>query len=268
MSLEPDVYWHALCTTRRLPETVADDPLARAYLDFAAPDRVVLAHLGQSLDGRIATTSGHSAGVTGPENIAHLHRLRALADAVLVGAGTVRHDDPQLTTRLVEGPSPVRVVIDSRRRLEDGFGLFQSGSPTLVICAETAFDRGRLGRAEVVPVAADEGGCRPAAVLDALRARGLNRIFIEGGGQTVSRFLYAGCLDILEICVSPVIIGAGRRGISGPAIASMNEALRLEGTAMRMGRDILHHFTFEPRPRADGQVARGIAQENCIIFLC
>ena len=258
MSIEPDRYWHALRTTRRLPAPAADDRLARAYLDFAAPERVVLAHLGQSLDGRIATSSGHAEAVTGPENITHLHRLRALADAVLVGAGTVRHDDPKLTTRLVEGPSPVRVVIDSRRSLGDQFGLFQpgpedgpQGTPeTLVLCAEAAFDRPRLGRALVIPVAADSGGCRPEAVLAALAVRGLKRVFIEGGGQTVSRFLYAGCLDFLQICISPTIIGGGRPGISGPEIATMDEALRLEGEAIRMGRDILHHFRLERRSAA------------------
>ena len=242
---DPETYWPALLATRALPAGAMADPLAAAYLDFAVPERVVLGHLGQSLDGRIATTSGHSAGVTGPENIAHLHRLRALADAVLVGAGTVRHDDPKLTTRLVEGPSPLRVVIDSRRRLEAGFGIFQEGPPTLVFCAAAAFDQPRLGRAEVIPAAADAGGCRPEAVLETLRARGLNRIFIEGGGQTVSRFLYAGCLDILEICVSPVIIGAGRPAISGFEIAGMDEALRLDGPAIPMGRDILYHFRLD-----------------------
>lgn len=242
MSLDPESYWQALLTTRRLPTTAATDPLARAYLDFATPECVVLAHLGQSLDGRIATLSGNAEAVTGPENITHLHRLRALADAVLVGAGTVHHDDPKLTTRLVEGPSPVRVVIDSRRRLGDHFGIFHEGPPTLVLCAEAAFDQPRLGQAEIVPVTADEGGCRPDAVLDALAARGLKRVFIEGGGQTVSRFLYAGCLDILEICISPTIIGAGRPGISGPEIATMDQALRLDGEAIPMGRDILHHF--------------------------
>jgi riboflavin biosynthesis pyrimidine reductase len=94
-------------------------------------------------------------------------------------------------------------------------------------------------------VAAKAGSCQPRAILETLRARGLGRIFIEGGGQTVSRFLYAGCLDILEICISPVIIGAGRPGISGPEIATMDHALRLAGVAIPMGADMLHHFELE-----------------------
>lgn len=249
MSLDPEHYWQTLLTTRELPDLAAADALARAYRDFAAPKRVVLAHLGQSLDGRIATASGHAAAVTGPANITHLHRLRALADAVLVGAATVHHDDPKLTTRLVDGPSPVRVVIDSRRTLSERFGIFHEGPPTLVLAAEAAVDRPRLGRAEIIPVAADAAGCRPASVIEALAARGLHRLFIEGGGRTVSSFLFAGCLDLLQICVSPTIIGAGRSGITGPEIATMDEALRLEGQAIPMGADILHHFRL-PRPAA------------------
>lgn len=252
MSLDPDAYWPELLAQRKLPKAAEGDPLARAYYDFAAPEAVVLGHLGQSLDGCIATGSGHAAGVTGPENIIHLHRLRALADAVLVGAGTVAHDDPRLTTRLVEGLSPVRVVIDSRRRLGPQFGLFREGPPSLVVCAADAKDAERLGRAEITAVAADaDGRCRPEAVIAALAGLGLKRLFIEGGGETVSRFLQAGCLDILEVCIAPVLIGeGGRRGINGPRIERMEQARRLDGVAIPLGPDTLHHFVLKGRAAA------------------
>src|ERR1700722_4064887 len=78
---------------------------------------ITIGHLGQSLDGFIATASGDSCYVTGPENILHLHRLRALCDVVVVGAGTVAADNPRLTTRLVPGGNPVRVILDPECRL-------------------------------------------------------------------------------------------------------------------------------------------------------
>src|SRR5437016_715601 len=99
-----------------------DDPrkaLVDLYLPICSATRarpITVGHLGQSLDGFIATHAGESQWVTGQENILHMHRLRALCDAVVVGAGTVAADDPELTTRLVPGPNPLRVVIDPARR--------------------------------------------------------------------------------------------------------------------------------------------------------
>src|SRR5215204_1570064 len=88
-------------------------PLRSGEID----DMMVIGQIGQSLDGRVATESGHSHYINGPAGLAHLHRLRALVDAVVVGVGTAVADDPQLTVRRVEGPNPVRVVIDPRGRL-------------------------------------------------------------------------------------------------------------------------------------------------------
>ena len=81
---------------------------------------MVVAQIGQSLDGRVATETGHSHYINGPAGLAHLHRLRALVDAVVVGVGTALADDPQLTVRRVSGPHPARVVIDARGRLPGG----------------------------------------------------------------------------------------------------------------------------------------------------
>ncbi len=125
----PDAGWHAL-----LPE---DDP-RRELLDLylpvssATPGRpIIVGHLGQSLDGFIATHTGDACFVTGPQNILHLHRLRALCDAVIVGARTVENDNPRLTTRLVSGTNPVRVVLDPHNRLAGSHHVFRDGDARL-----------------------------------------------------------------------------------------------------------------------------------------
>lgn len=199
-------------------------------------------HLGQSLDGRIATTNGASTYVTGPEDIDHLHRMRALSDAVVIGAGTLEHDDPQLTTRRVRGDNPVRVVIDPRRRLAASFRVFQEDlAPALLLCESGRVNDGgaRHGLAEVVGVPATEGELSPRDIVAILHRRGLFGIFVEGGGDTVSRFLQRRALDRLQIAVAPVIIGSGRPGISLPAIESLAQAARPKARRFDLGQDVL-----------------------------
>ncbi len=211
----------------------------------------VIAQMGQSLDGFVATSTGDSYYVNGPHGLLHLHRLRALCDAVIVGAGTVAIDNPQLTTRRVPGPQPVRVVVDPSARLDGQSRVLRDGqAPSLWVCdarhAEQA--RSRLGHtagnhpAEVLAVAGllDAANTfRPERAVAALGQRGLHLLFVEGGGMTVSRFFKAGVLHRLHLVVAPVLIGNGRRGLQVPAHDVMADCPRPRASTLALGEDML-----------------------------
>src|SRR5918912_2809504 len=147
---------------------------------------ITVGHLGQSLDGFIATHAGESRWVTGEENLLHMHRLRALCDAVVVGSETVAADDPQLTTRRVRGSNPLRIVLDPTRRLNERYRVFSDeAAETWYVCARSSAPAATVtfGRAEVIVVDdAPEGGVDVEALMRLLRQRGRTRVFVEGGG--------------------------------------------------------------------------------------
>ena len=158
----------------------------------------VIGQLGQSLDGYVATHSGDSNCVNGPEVLTHLHRLRALCDAVIVGAGTAAIDNPQLTTRLVAGEHPVRVLLDPTLRLSPTLRALTDGqAPTLLACdaRRAAEATKRVGADRVLGVKDlmdTSGTLNLSALLHGLAMRGLRTLFVEGGGVTVSRFIARG----------------------------------------------------------------------------
>jgi diaminohydroxyphosphoribosylaminopyrimidine deaminase / 5-amino-6-(5-phosphoribosylamino)uracil reductase len=202
---------------------------------------LVVAHLGQSLDGQIATANGAACFITGPEDMLHTHRLRALCDAVVVGCATVVSDNPRLTTRLVDGDCPIRVVIDPEMRTPLERNVFFDGaSPTLVLCAQgRAGEQRRRGLAEIEEIETDGSMLPVSAVLDRLRKHGLRRIFIEGGGITVSRFLQAGAIHRLHLTVSPLFLGRGRPSFSLPEIDGRDQAMRADVRRFALGTDTL-----------------------------
>lgn len=207
---------------------------------------LVVAHLGQSLDGRICTRTGDSQFITGQDDLVHTHRLRALFDAVLVGAQTVESDDPQLTTRHVSGNDPVRVVLDPRGRVAPTRGVLTDGKARTLLLRRPGVQAPH-GKAELI-----ETGCRPdgefdlTGVLDILRARGLRRVFIEGGGITVSRFLQAGLLDRLHLAIAPVVIGSGTSALQRPPIDALSDALRMSARTFPLGTDVLFDCDLSP----------------------
>lgn len=218
----------------------------RALLDLYAPlcdasvgRAMTFAHLGQSLDGFIATDSGDSYYVTGPDNVRHLHRLRALCDAVIVGAGTVARDDPRLTVRQVEGVNPTRVILDPRGQLAARHRVFTDGQARTLVVHAQGVAAAAPGNAEALTVPQIDGRLDLRALLAALHARGLWSVFVEGGGATVSGFLEAGLLDRLHVAIAPLVTGSGRPGLSLPARDKIADCLRPQHRVFTMGGDVL-----------------------------
>ncbi|HEX2526306.1 MAG TPA: RibD family protein [Geminicoccus sp.] len=222
----------------------------------------VVAHLGQSLDGKIATANGQSTYVTGHGDLVHMHRLRATSDVVVVGGGTVFHDDPQLTVRLCPGRSPWRAIIDPKRRLGADYRVFRNADERTLLLTfpENVGDSGH-GRATVLPIErADDGNYCPRSVLAALAKQGLRRVMIEGGGSTVARFWRHGCLDRLDLCIAPVIIGQGRDALPLPSATCMEETERFEPERFTLGHDMLYVL------RRKRQCLAGSGQEQQVVM--
>jgi riboflavin-specific deaminase-like protein len=160
-------------------------------------------------------------------------------DAIVVGVGTAIADNPQLTVRRVAGPQPARVVIDPKGRLGAGARMFtDNGVRRLLITAQGARCMSPSG-VEIVALPTVEGQLAPSAILAALAACGMRRILIEGGANTVSRFLAAGCLDRLHVMVAPIILGTGGPGLIVPPLQRADQALRMPIRVHKIEDDVL-----------------------------
>lgn len=208
-----------------LPAAAGPRSLRQAFAPLIAARRKgqdhAIGQLGLSLDGRIALDSGESRYINGHEALHHLHRVRALVDAVLVGAGTVLADDPALTVRHCPGANPVRVVVDPNGRVKAASQVWAQDGVRCIV----------FGGAPDLPDhverwSAETGPLCPHAVLTALRAAGLARILIEGGADTLGRFIAAGAIDELHLLYGRVILGSGKAGLTLPPVASLAEAAR------------------------------------------
>lgn len=200
----------------------------------------VIGQLGQSLDGRIATPTGHSHYINGPMAIRHLHCMRALVDAVVVGIGTALADNPQLTVRHVAGPSPARVIIDSKGRLPASVQALRDDGCRRVVVTAADTDADYPAGVEVLRISRDANGkMDPVMITHGLSALGFQRILIEGGMTTLSAFLASGCLDRLHIAIAPIILGSGPTGIALPPIDKVGEALHPTTNTYRLGADLL-----------------------------
>lgn len=203
--------------------------------------------LATSLDGRIATSTGASRWITGPEARARGHLMRARNDAILVGAGTALADDPMLTCRLkgMEDRSPIRVLLDRRLRLPLTSALMRSArSVPLWIFTRDAADASAHEAAGAVIIRLTDAA-RPEDVLGALAQRGVTRLLIEGGGEVAASFLRAGMVDEMAWMRAPVLIGGdGLPALSSLGVTDPNDAQPwLLRNSVMLGRDRLESWS-------------------------
>lgn len=238
--------WERLLAGRVDPAAPADAELVERYGPLVLHDGpLVIAQLGQSLDGFIASRTGHAEYVTGPEDREHLHRLRALVDAVVVGVGTVAADDCLLTVRAVPGPHPTRVVLDPSARIPAGSAVLTDGAaPTVwVVGDDVPVPAALAPHVVVLRMPAASRRLAPGDVLAALADRGLERVLVEGGGRTVSSFLEARALHRLYLTTAPMLIGDGVPGIRFRGADHLSGALRAPARRFLLGDDLCTELT-------------------------
>ncbi|MFF2024683.1 bifunctional diaminohydroxyphosphoribosylaminopyrimidine deaminase/5-amino-6-(5-phosphoribosylamino)uracil reductase RibD [Streptomyces sp. NPDC058171] len=187
-----------------------------------------------TLDGRTAAADGTSRWISSPQARADVHRLRAESDAVVVGAGTARADDPHLAVRGIEGArQPLRVVLDtSGTAVRPGARVLDATAPTLIAVAEdvtaTPFSSGGGAQPAVVRLPRADGGLSVPALLADLHARGVRSVLLEGGARLAGAFVAAGAVDRVIGYLAPVLLGAGPAVLNGAGITTLVEALRLD----------------------------------------
>ncbi len=219
----------------------------------------ILLKLAQTLDGRIATSTGHSKWVTGEDSRLMSHKLRAKFDAIMVGIGTVLADDPHLTVRKVRGFSPKRIVLDSQLRVPLDANVLADESPNKTIIVTTnhaskekiarIVERGSI----VLVLDADERGWAPQNVLwQKLGELGITSVMVEGGSVVHTECLKTGHADEIVIFFAPKLLGSGVDAIGDLGIRNINSAIELEDLKIkRLNNDFMISASFK---KASGEV--------------
>lgn len=208
----------------------------------------VTVKLAQSLDGRIATSTGDSQWMSSPASLRYVHKLRSEHDAIMVGIGTVLADDPRLTVRLTKGRDPLRIVVDSKLRIPLTARVLADGAAvhTIVVASKSA---GRIRAREIdslgaevlrLPVSRNRQGVDLKRLFEELGRRGVESVLVEGGRQIITSLLAARLVDRLLVIITPKIIGQGIDAIGDLGITRLDEAITFSSVHhRRVGQDLI-----------------------------
>lgn len=194
-----------------------------------------VSHLTQSLDGKIATHTGHSKWIGNQEDLWHTHRMRALCDAIVVGNNTIKSDEPKLTVRNVEGTDPIKVIVGNTPSNLDSL-LANNTQPLISFSNKPLY----VSDSRVKEVVLQGNAVEAADILSYLYGIGCHSVFIEGGAQTVSCFIKGMAIDSLQIHIANKILGSGISGIELEEIQTINQCITLVNTKhYQLGEEML-----------------------------
>ena len=183
--------------------------------------KLVIAQIGQSIDGRIALNNGNSHYINNPKSIIYLHCLRSISDAIIVGSNTIKQDDPLLTTRKIKGTNPKRIIIDGSLSLNNKYKIFNDGNENIIFTKSNK--NIRLNNSTIIRLKEKNFTKNLIKQIKKLKYK---NILVEGGSKTISELINNKYIDILQFMIAPILIGSGINSLNLKEISNLNKAIR------------------------------------------
>lgn len=183
--------------------------------------KLVIAQIGQSIDGRIALNNGNSHYINNPKSIIYLHCLRSISDAIIVGSNTIKKDDPLLTTRRIKGTNPKRIIIDGSLSLNNKYKIFNDGNENIIFTKSNK--NIKLNNSTIIRLKEKNFTKNLIAQIKKLKYK---NILVEGGSKTISELINNKYIDILQFMIAPILIGSGINSLNLKKISNLNKAIR------------------------------------------
>ena len=196
--------------------------------------KLVIAQIGQSIDGRIALNNGNSHYINNPKSIIYLHCLRSISDAIIVGSNTIKKDDPLLTTRKIKGTNPKRIIIDGSLSLNNKYKIFNDGNENIIFTKSNK--NIRLNNSTIIRLKEKNFTKNLITQIKKLKYK---NILVEGGSKTISELINNKYIDILQFMIAPILIGSGINSLNLKEISNLNKAIRSKSNFNELENEII-----------------------------